>query len=123
MSNDSFAQPHTTPDRSQSERSSDMPSAHALAQAQFGSGTFSTVIAVSDGNFNAPQMRILQTNSNDFARLRLSVQNQAFWDIATVFDRMNFFAQLHGDVMTLHSNGNLSIAGTFTQGSSRTLKE
>jgi len=123
MSNDSFAQPHTTPDRSQSERSSDMPSEHALAQAQFGSGTFSTVIAVSDGNFNAPQMRILQTNSNDFARLRLSVQNQAFWDIATVFDRMNFFAQLHGDVMTLHSNGNLSIAGTFTQGSSRTLKE
>jgi hypothetical protein len=100
-----------------------MPSEHALAQAQFGSGTFSTVIAVSDGNFNAPQMRILQTNSNDFARLRLSVQNQAFWDIATVFDRMNFFAQLHGDVMTLHSNGNLSIAGTFTQGSSRTLKE
>ena len=123
MPNDSFAQPHTAPERSQSERSSDMPSEHTLAQAQSGIGTFSTVIAVSDGNFNAPQMRILQTNSNDFARLRWSVQNQAFWDIATVFDRMNFFAQLHGDVMTLHSNGNLSIAGTFTQGSSRTLKE
>ena len=51
------------------------------------------------------------------------MKNQAFWDIATVFDRMNFFAQLHGDVMTLRSNGNLSIAGTLTQGSSRTLKE
>jgi len=59
MSNDSFAQPHTTPERSQSERSSDIPSEQALAQAQFGSGTFSTVIAVSNGNFNAPQMRIL----------------------------------------------------------------
>lgn len=93
------------------------------AQAQLSSGTFSQVNAVSNGNFDAPQIRILQTNNNDFARLRFSVKNQDFWDIATVFDRMNFFDQTNGDVMTLRNNGNLSITGTFTQGSSRTLKE
>jgi Chaperone of endosialidase len=92
-------------------------------QAQSGVGTFSTVNVVSSGNIQNPQIRILQTNSNDFARLRFSVKNQDFWDIATVFDRMNFFDQTNGDVMTLRSSGNLSIKGTLTQGSSRTLKE
>jgi len=125
MSNESLEQPRIEPDRGQVDRSPDMPvvSRREPAQAQLSSGTFSMVTAVSNGNFNAPQIRILQTNSNDFARLRFSVQNPDFWDIATVFDRMNFFDQTHGDVMTLRSNGNLSITGTFTQGSSRTLKD
>ncbi len=126
MSNESLEQPSLKPGGEPDDHCAGMPavSGHEPAPAQLSiSETFSTVIAVSDGNFNAPQIRILQTNTNDFARLRLSVKNQAFWDIATVFDRMNFFAQLHGDVMTLRSNGNLSIAGTLTQGSSRTLKE
>ena len=125
MANASFDDPRMEPERSQGARSSGLPvvSGPESAQASFGNGTFSTVTAVSNGNINAPQMRILQTNSQDFARLRFSVQSQDFWDIATVFDRMNFFDQTHGDVMTLRSNGNLSITGTFTQGSSRTLKD
>jgi Chaperone of endosialidase len=93
------------------------------AQAQSGNANFSTVNVASDGNIQNPQIRILQLNSNDFARLRFSVKNQDFWDIATVFDRMNFFDQTNGDVMTLRNNGNLSIKGALTQGSSRTLKE
>lgn len=36
---------------------------------------------------------------------------------------MNFFHNTGGNVMTLSSNGNLSIQGTLSQGSSRTLKE
>lgn len=88
-----------------------------------GVGLFSQVSAVSGGDIKDPQIRILQTNSNDFARLRFSVKNQDFWDIATVFDRMNFFDQTNGDVMTLRNSGNLSIKGTLTQGSSRALKE
>jgi hypothetical protein len=126
MSNESFEQPRMEPNREQGDRSASMPvvSGHEPGQAQVGiNETFSTVIVVSDGNFNAPQIRILQTNSNDFARLRFSVQNQDFWDIATRFDRMNFFDQTNGDVMILQSNGNLSIKGTLIQGSSRTLKE
>ena len=125
MANASFDDPRREPERTPGERSSGRPvvSGPEPVQAQFSSGTFSTVTAVSNGNINAPQMRIVQTNSQDFARLRFSVQSQDFWDIATVFDRMNFFDQTHGDVMTLRSNGNLSITGTFTQGSSRTLKD
>ena len=125
MANASFDDPRMEPERSQGARSSGRPvvSGPEPVQAQFSSGTFSTVTAVSNGNINAPQMRIVQTNSQDFARLRFSVQSQDFWDIATVFDRMNFFDQTHGDVMTLRSNGDLSITGTFTQGSSRTLKD
>jgi hypothetical protein len=98
----------------------------AQAQASignFGIGNFSLVNAVSDGNSQNPQVRILQTNKNDFARIRFSVTSQDFWDIATVFDKMNFFDQTHGNVMTLSNNGNLSIKGALTQGSSRTLKE
>ena len=36
---------------------------------------------------------------------------------------MNFFNSASGNVMTLSPNGNLSITGALTQGSSRTLKE
>jgi Chaperone of endosialidase len=36
---------------------------------------------------------------------------------------MNFFNSGSGNVMTLSPNGNLSITGALTQGSSRTLKE
>lgn len=93
------------------------------AQAQSSIGTFSRVNAVSSGNIQNPQIEILQTNNNDFARLRFAVKGQDFWDIATVFDRMNFFDQTNGDVMTLRNNGNLSIKGALTQGSSRTLFE
>lgn len=93
------------------------------AQAQSSIGTFSTVNAVSSGGGSNPQIRILQTNSNDFARLRFSVKNQIFWDISTNFQRMNFFNQTFDNVMILSNNGNLSIKGALTQGSSRTLKE
>lgn len=92
------------------------------AQAQ-STGTFSQVRAISSGDFNLPQMLIFQQNPQDFARLRFTVKNSNSWDIATVFDRMNFFLNGKGNLMTLGSNGNLSITGTFTQGSSRTLKE
>jgi hypothetical protein len=95
------------------------------AQAQSTVGTFSQVIAASTNGSDKPQMRIIQNNNQDFARLRFTVFGKSPWDIATGSSGnvINFFNNVAGNVMTLQPNGNLSIKGALTQGSSRTLKE
>ncbi|MDZ8224107.1 MULTISPECIES: tail fiber domain-containing protein [unclassified Nostoc] len=92
------------------------------AQAQT-IGTFAEVRVASSNN---PQVTIVQTNNNDFARLRFSTFGKSAWDIATGGSNnvMNFFnPAVRGNVMTLTTTGNLSITGVFAQGSSRELKE
>lgn len=76
-------------------------------------------------DFNLPQISIVATSDLQFARLRFKESFRPIWDIAVggELNQMNFFAQNIGNVMTLRTNGNLSIKGTLTQGSSRTLKE
>lgn len=94
------------------------------AQAQTGCQT--SLCARSGGNFNSPQVSILQTNANDFARLRFNAGNRPLWDIAIggSSNVMNFFAGATSlNVMSLSENGNVRIDGALTQGSSRELKE
>jgi hypothetical protein len=89
-------------------------------------GTFNQVKVASSQGFDQPQINIFQTSVNDFTRLRFTVSGRS-WDIATngIDDGlMNFFNhQQSSNAMTLRGNGNLSIKGTLTQGSSITLKE
>lgn len=95
------------------------------AQAQ-SIGTFAELRVASSNGFNNPQVSIIQTNNNDFARLRFSTFGKSAWDIATGGSNnvMNFFnPAVRGNVMTLTTTGDLSITGTFAQGSSRELKE
>jgi hypothetical protein len=110
------------------------------AQAQFNSGTFSTVTAErgifsslssfqsavsvsSYGDFNFPQILITQKNTQDYTRIRFRNSSGVFWDIATNYYSMNFFHHISGDVMKLSPGGKLEIKGTLIQGSSKTLKK
>jgi len=92
---------------------------------------------VSSGGASAnPQMRINQTNTTDYARLRISVANANYWDIATgpsTNNAMNFFRNGTGDVMSLKPDdatnylvmGNgarLTKGGAWTNASDRNLK-
>lgn len=74
-----------------------------------------------------PQIQITQTQNYDYARLRFNVANFAFWDIAVgpgYNSVMNFFSNFtNNNVMSLNSNGNVSITGALIQGSSKKLKE
>jgi Chaperone of endosialidase len=99
--------------------------ANEPAQAQSNIGTFSQVIGASSNGSDKPQLLSIQSNNQDFARLRFLVHGKSPWDIATGSSDnvMNFFNSVAGNVMTLKPNGNLSIKGALTQGSSRTLKE
>lgn len=82
------------------------------AQAQTGCQT--SLCARSGGNFNSPQVSILQTNANDFARLRFRTGSRPLWDIAigSSSNVMNFFTQVAGNVMTLTTGGNVGIGTT-----------
>lgn len=80
----------------------------------------------SGSGFNSPQVQISQTNANDFARLRFNAGSRPLWDIAIggSSNVMNFFAGATSlNVISLNSNGNVQVAGTLTQSSSRELKE
>jgi Chaperone of endosialidase len=105
---------------------STMDSSSKEQAAALNIGTFNQVKVASGQGFDQPQVGIFQTSVNDFARLRFTVSGRS-WDIATNgIDEglMNFFNhQRSSNAMTLRGNGNLSIKGTLTQGSSRTLKE
>lgn len=81
---------------------------------------------LSEGGFGLPQVQISQTNANDFARLRFNAGSRPLWDIAIggSSNVMNFFAGATSlNVISLNSNGNVQVAGTLTQSSSRELKE
>src|SRR6266446_1454362 len=108
------------------EENSTMDNSSNEQAAALNIGTFNQVKVASGQGFDQPQVSIFQTNVNDFTRLRFTVSGRS-WDIATNgIDEglMNFFNhQRSSNAMTLRGNGNLSIKGTLTQGSSRTLKE
>ena len=90
----------------------------------------------SGGNVANPQMWINQTNTTDYARLRIGVANANTWDIAagpSTDNVMNFFRNGKGDVMSLRpddatnllmmSNGaRLTTGGAWTNASDRNLK-
>lgn len=82
------------------------------AQAQTGCQT--SLCAKSGGNFNSPQVSILQTNANNFARLRFQTGSRPLWDIAIggSSNLMNFFTQSAGNVMSLTTGGNVGIGTT-----------
>ena len=82
------------------------------------------VYLAGNGNNTAPQLQVKQTGS-DFVRLRLTAGTQPDWDIAAGGGNnvLNFFNQAPSvNLMTLHANGNLDIAGTLHQGSDRNRK-
>ncbi len=60
-----------------------------------------------------PQLQLDQ-RLNDYSRLRFQTYNLPYWDIAVGANVMNFFASGRGNLMTLATNGNLTVAGTVT---------
>lgn len=123
MANDYFAQPGMEPELELDEHGSEKSMTCGKALPGIGPGNFTRLLVVSNGGFDAPQIRIVQTYSSDFARLRFSLTGTKFWDIATTADRVNFFKEGVGDVMSLRHTGELQNKGKLTQGSSRSLKE
>jgi hypothetical protein len=86
---------------------------------------------VSGGGISQPQLRLDQTNNNDYARLRFKAVTNGVWDIAAgggPANTMNFFAGSQSglpgtNVLILNPNGNATLFGTLTQGSDRARKE
>jgi hypothetical protein len=62
-----------------------------------------------------PQFHVRQTNTGDYARIRLQTGTSRYWDIAafnnTIIDneRLNFYNSLAGDVLSLTGTGNVGI--------------
>ncbi len=85
----------------------------------------------SGGNFGAPQVRIDQTTSGDYARLRMTTTaTGASWDVAAGGSgaTLNFFtsakpAGTGTNVLILNPNGSATLWGTLAQGSDRAHKE
>jgi hypothetical protein len=79
---------------------------------------------VGSGNFAAPQLHLQQTTSGH-ARLRLTAGTRPFWDIATggTWGALNFYSYaLRADVMTIHTNGNVTTYGSINPPSDRNMK-
>ena len=86
----------------------------------------------SNGTQSNPQLRLDQTTSGDYARLRMvSGSSGGVWDIAAGGGSpnvLNFFVSptIGGsgtNILTLQPNGNASLWGTLAQGSDRAHKE
>lgn len=84
----------------------------------------------SAGGFGAPQVTIAQTNSSDYARLRMT-NGSASWDVAVggISNTLTFYNG--GNVLALNSNGNplttatgayLTPGGAWTNNSNRNIK-
>ena len=90
-----------------------------LIRAQGGVGIGTTdpeaPLQVTSAGSAAPQLRLEQTENNNFARLRFTSTTQPFWDVAVGGPNnvMNFFNIAIGNLMTLTTNGNLYVAGTI----------
>jgi hypothetical protein len=91
------------------------------------SATGTALSVGSAGLFDSPQVSILQETPNDYARIRLSAQGDGQpWDIAAGGPGgvLNFYSNATAtNVISATSNGNVTIAGSLKQHSSRTLKE
>lgn len=65
-----------------------------------------------------PQFHVRQTNTGDYARVRMQTGTGRYWDIAaynhTTIDneRLNFYNSLTGDVLSLTGTGNVGIGNT-----------
>jgi hypothetical protein len=80
---------------------------------------------VGGGSWAAPQLHVEQTSS-DYARLRISTKDLPYWDIATggTSGVLNFYSTaLKANVMTLHTNGNITTYGSINPPSDRNLKQ
>lgn len=63
----------------------------------------------------APQLELFETNAGQFSQLRLSTQgNPNFWDIA-VRDVLNIYREGTGDVVTIQTDGDMSLSGDLSQ--------
>jgi hypothetical protein len=66
-------------------------------------------------NFN-PQLKIRQTIATDYARIRMTVDNTNFWDIAAsssstlANDRLSLFNNRYGNMLVLAGNGRVGIS-------------
>ncbi|MEP7142457.1 MAG: hypothetical protein ABI707_06290 [Ferruginibacter sp.] len=75
------------------------------------------------GNTSVPQLKLYQGTASDFARIRLTNingnTNNRFWDIAATIDagaaandRLNFYNQAGGNILSLGGSGNVGIGIT-----------
>lgn len=63
----------------------------------------------------SPQLEVRETSGGQFSQLRLSVQGSpSFWDIAAR-DVLNIYRDGTGNVVTIQSNGNMSLVGDISQ--------
>lgn len=79
-----------------------------------------------NSSLSNPQLHLFESGANSYARMRLTSSGKPYWDMAAggANNVLNFFTSGgNGDVMTLATNGNLSIDGTLSQGSDRNRKE
>jgi hypothetical protein len=69
------------------------------------------VFIEGDSTLSRPHLELHEYQTSDFARLRLSAQGHAFWDIAAGggANDLNFYNSTNGDVMSLKENGNLHV--------------
>lgn len=81
----------------------------------------------------APQLLLHQSSNSDFSRISFrndnSTVNARYWDIAGFTDaalidndRLNFFCNGQGNILSLNGNGNAVLTGVFTHSSDARLK-
>lgn len=81
-----------------------------------------SVDIVSSNGIADPQLRLVQENGTDYARLRFLTGTLPGWDLAMggPTDQMNWFVGGYGNVMTLTTNGALTVnsltTGTIVSG-------
>ncbi len=88
-----------------------------LQNGNVGIGTTSPTAKLSLVGNNIPTLD-LHNNTIDYARIRLSNANNGFWDLAGVVgttdadDRLNFFHNAAGNLLSLTGSGNVGIGTT-----------
>lgn len=74
-----------------------------------------SIMVISDVN---PQLHLRQSNTADYARVRLQGGTAGFWDVAAYNnttlgnERLNFFNSRGGDIISIAGNGNVGIGTT-----------
>lgn len=85
-----------------------------------------------NSSLSKPHLRLVETETNDYARLRFSATSNAnYWDLAGHEAGLNFYSNIRGNVLSLRSSGHplatstgayLSAGGAWTNSSDSTLK-
>jgi hypothetical protein len=76
-------------------------------------------VDIASGNgIGDPQLRLVQQNGSDYARLRFQTGAMPYWDVAQggPTDLMNWYVSNYGNVMSLATNGMLTTGGLTTAG-------